>query len=99
MNADESSSNVDNLSEIMEEDNVSLLSEKENELITESSTTIQHLVQDMEADDIIENDILNLDEENKEPSPPPIFIMEVNNILKILITFYKQTETVFSNDK
>ncbi|CAG8611204.1 11534_t:CDS:2, partial [Ambispora leptoticha] len=103
MNVDELSSNIDNLSETIEEDNVSLLSGKENKPIAKSSTNaVQNLVQDMEvyinviekpimteellenskivdmlqADDIIENDILNLDEKNKESPPPPISIMK-----------------------
>ncbi|CAG8505594.1 8489_t:CDS:2, partial [Ambispora leptoticha] len=132
MNANESSSNVNDLPKIIEEDNVSLSSEKENESIAESSTNtqandilnealdmqnkilnslhyldttdqaVQYLVQDMkvyiniieepitteellenseiidmlQADNIIENDILNLDEENEESSPSPISVMK-----------------------
>lgn len=73
--------------------------------VIEEPVTTEELLEDSEivdmlqADDMIENDILNLDEENEELPPPPISVMEASNALKILITFYEQTETIFSNDE
>ncbi|CAG8511592.1 8959_t:CDS:2 [Ambispora leptoticha] len=64
MNTDESSSNIDDLHEIIEENNVSLLSEKENKPIAESSTRI---LSETDTTDTQVNDMLNeaLDTRNK----------------------------------
>ncbi|CAG8501177.1 12173_t:CDS:2 [Ambispora leptoticha] len=57
----------------------------EEPVITEELLEDSEIINMLQTDDMIKNDILNLDKENKEPPPSLIFIMEISifEVMKI----------------